>query len=324
MMNNPWSVIEKPSVDFNVRLVDQGHPLRLFWGVDAKNRYLFAYDAAINELPQKKSLPSLFGLEVYVASQGTRGKLVLVLQNNANWELFYALCSDLVRATATITDESTASLVLIRRLQRWQELLKRTRPGVLTPDQIKGLMGELLFLRNPLAIVFGYDMAVAAWRGPEDGPQDFAINETAVEVKCQSGGSKPMVRINSADQLSPQLPRGYLVVYTLAGQGPDELGFLSLNSLVSAIREDLSATSTATRERFEDLLYMAGYLPCEEYDDHRFLVVSVKSYQLTDGFPRIVSSSLPAGIEFVSYSIRLEACASFQSKPQWWVSSDEY
>jgi putative PD-(D/E)XK family protein DUF4420 len=324
MTNNPWSAIQKPSVDFNVRLVDEVHPLRLFWGVDAKSRYLFAYDAAANELPQKRSLPNLSGLEVYVVSQGTRGKLVLVLQNNSNWELFYALCSDLVRATASITDESAGSLILIRRLQRWQELLKRTRASILTPDQIKGLMGELLFLRDPLAIVFGYDLAVAAWRGPEDGPQDFAINETAVEVKCQSGGSKPMVRISSADQLSPQLPRGYLVVYTLAGQGPDELGSLSLNSLVSTIREDLGGTSTATRERFEDLLYMAGYLTREEYDDHRFSVVSVKSYQLADGFPRIVNSGLHAGIEFVSYSIRLEACASFQSKPEWWPASHEY
>jgi hypothetical protein len=323
MMKNPWSAINKPSVDFNVRLVNEVHPLRLFWGVDAKSRYLFAYDAAINELPLKKSLPHLSGLEVYVASQGARGKLVLVLQSNSNWELFYALCADLVRATATITDESIASLVLLRRLQRWQELLKRTRPGILTPDQIKGLMGELLFLQDPLATVFGYDEAVTAWKGPEGGPQDFAINETAVEVKCQSGGSKPSVRINSADQLSPQLPRGYLVVYTLAGQASDERDSLTLNSVVAGIREEFARTSAATRERFEDLLYMAGYLTREEYDDHRFLVVSVKSYQLADGFPRIVNSGLLPGVEFVSYSVRLDACATFQSKPDWWLSRDE-
>jgi hypothetical protein len=182
----------------------------------------------------------------------------------------------------------------------------------------------LLFLKDPLAVVFGYDAAIAAWKGPEDAPQDFAINETAVEVKCQSGGSKPVVRINSADQLSPQLPRGYLVVYTLAGQAADELGTLNLNLLVAGIREDLAGTSAASRERFEDLLYMAGYLTREEYDDYRFCVVSVKSYKLTDGFPRIVNSGLIAGVEFVSYSIRLEACTSFQSKPDWWPSHHEY
>jgi hypothetical protein len=205
-MKNPWLAIEKPSSDLNVRLVDEKHPLKLFWGVDTRERYLFAYDATISGLPQKKSLPSLSGLELYVIPQGARGKLVLLLQDNSNWEIFYALCSDLVRATANVKDESAASIIILRRLQRWQELLCKTRRGILTPDEIKGLIGELLFLKTPLAAVFGYDAAIVGWRGPEDGPQDFAINETAVEVKCQSGGTKPVVRISSADQLCPQLP----------------------------------------------------------------------------------------------------------------------
>jgi hypothetical protein len=323
-MNNPWSAIEKPSVDFNVRLVNEEHPLKLFWGVDTRCRYLFAYDAAINGLPQKKSLPNLTGVEVHVAPQGARGKLVLVLQDNANWELFFALCSDLVRATALVKDETVASTVIIRRLQRWQELLRRCRPQILRPEEIKGLMGELLFLKGPLSSAFGLDAAVASWRGPEDAPQDFAIGETAVEIKCQTGGSKPVVRISSVDQLSPQLPLGYLVVYTLAGQPDDEPGSLSLNSLVAQIRDDLTRASVSSRERFEDLIYMAGYLPCEEYDNYRFSIVSVKSYQLTSGFPRIVNSDLIPGVESVVYSIRLDACNNFQSKPQWWPSNYEY
>ena len=224
-----------------------------------------------------------------------------------------------MRATAKLPTESVASLVLIRRLQRWQELLKRTRPSILTPDEIKGLIGELLFLKDILSVAFGCDAAVAAWRGPEGGPQDFAINDTAVEIKCQSGGSKPVIRINSADQLSPQLPSGYLVVYTLAGQADENIDAINLNSLVTGIREDLMASAAvAARERFEDLLYMAGYLTSEEYDEHRFVVVAIKSYHLTDGFPRIVNSGLIAGVERISYSVRLEACSGFQSKPTWW------
>jgi len=35
-MTNPWSAIEKPSSDLNVRLVDETHPLKLFWGVDSQ------------------------------------------------------------------------------------------------------------------------------------------------------------------------------------------------------------------------------------------------------------------------------------------------
>lgn len=317
-MNNPWAAIERPSADLNVRLVDEKHPLKLFWGVDPKNRYSFAYDAAIGALPQKRSLPSLSGLEIYVAHQGTRGKLVLLLQSNSDWEIFFALCTDLVRATSSAKDEDVASAIIMRRLMRWQELLRKSRPQILTPDEIRGLLGELLFLSEPVASIFGYDDAVNAWRGPEGGPQDFAINETAIEVKCQSGGSKPVVRISSAEQLSPQLPPGYLVVYTLARQSANEPVALTLNSVVAGIRIGLSTSSAASRERFEDLLYMAGFVVREEYEDYRFSVVALKCYRLDDSFPRIISSSLIPGVESVSYSVRLDNCSKFQARPPWW------
>jgi len=320
-MTNPWSAIEKPSSDLNVRLVDETHPLKLFWGVDSRSRYVFAYEAIIDALPTNKSLPSLSGIELYTALQGARGKLVLLLQENSNWELFYALCSDLVRATASVADETFAAAIILRRLQRWQELLRRPRPGILSPDEIKGLMGELLFLKHTIVVAFGYDTAVETWRGPEGAPQDFAVGETAVEVKCQSGGSKPMVRITSAEQLSPQLPYGYLVVYTLAVQPSEEPGSLSLNSVVAGIRNDLASAASSSRERFEDLIYMAGYITCEQYEEFRFSVISVKCYQLVEGFPRILCSGLIPGVESVSYSIRLDACSPFHSKPKWWPSS---
>ena len=315
---NPWLKIEKPSVDLNVRLVDRLHPLKFFWGVDAHARYLLVYDCSTVELPSRRELPRLAGVDIYVVAQGSRGKLLLVVQDNANWEIFHALCSDLIHATGAVHDEATAAAIILRRLQRWQELLKRPRATILTPEEIKGLMGELLFLEGPLIKAFGCDAAIEAWKGPESSPQDFAIGETAVEVKCQSGGSKPVVRITSVDQLNPQLPSGYLVVYTLAGDTDDVSEGLSLNVLVARIRHLLSGASIGSRERLDDLLYMAGYLHREEYDDHRFSVVSVKSYHLRPGFPRIVGTDLIAGVEFVSYSIRLEACASFQSRPPWW------
>ena len=317
-MNNPWSAIEKPDSDFNVRLVDDTHPLKLFWGVDARSHYLFAYDAGCEGLPPKKALPSLSGVDVYCSLHGGRGKMVLVLQDNSDWEIFHALCSDLIRATLEVRDEAAASNIILRRLQRWQELLRRTRPGILTPDQIKGLMGELLFLRGPLASAFSTDTAVGAWRGPEGAPQDFSFGEASVEVKCQSGGTKPVVRINSADQLSPQLPFGWLVVYTLARQDTKQPGSTTLNLLVTQIRSALSGSSEVGRERFEDLLYMAGYITREEYDDYLFSVVSVKTYQLLPGFPRITGGDLIAGVESVNYAVRLDACAEFLARPPWW------
>ncbi len=320
-MRNPWAAIDKPDKDFNVMLVSAEHPLKLFWGVDTQLRYLFAYDSHFAGLPPKKNLPNLAGIEMYVVQQGDRGKLLLVLQDKANWELFHALCSDLVRATEKISDEHAASIVIVRRLQRWQELLGKVRPSLLSSEQIKGLLGELLFLSTPLAAAFGYDEAITAWRGPEGAPQDYSIKDTAVEIKCQSGGTKPVVRISSADQLSPQLPNGYLVVYTLANQSKDDPGAVDLNSVVQDVRNKLTAAADTSRERFEDLLYLAGYVTREEYSDKKYTVVSVRCYRLKDGFPRIVSSELIPGVESVTYDVRLDRCAEFQAKPDWWTVS---
>lgn len=320
-MRNPWAAIEKPDKDFNVMLVGAEHPLKLFWGVDTQQRYLFAYDAPFAGLPQKKSLPNLAGIEIYTVQQGGRGKLLLVLQDKANWELFHALCSDLVRATEKVADEHAASIIIVRRLQRWQELLGKVRSSLLSSEQIKGLIGELLFLKNPLSAVFGYDEAVTAWRGPEGAPQDFSVKDTAVEVKCQSGGTRPVVRISSADQLSPQLPNGYLVVYTLADQSGEDSGVVDLNSIVGEIRNSLTAAAATSRERFEDLLYMAGYIAREEYSDKKYSIVSVRCYKLAEGFPRIINSKLIPGVESVTYDVRLDRCADFQSKPAWWTVS---
>lgn len=317
-MKNPWAAITKPSSDLNVRLVDENHPLKLFWGVDSKNRYSFAFEAEVVALPSKKVLPDLSGMELNVFHQGTNGKLVLLLQNNKDWEIFFALCLDLVRATFVLKDELAASDTILRRLIRWQELLRKNRRQILSEEEIKGLMGELIFLRQSLTPVYGLDDAVTSWRGPEGAPQDFALAEVAYEVKCQAGGSRRLVRISSADQLCPQLPVGYLVVYTLARQTSDNLDAISLNSLVARIRADLVSASATVRDRFEDLLFISGYLVNDEYEKHLFTVVSSKSYRLVDGFPRICPQILLPGIDFVSYSISLDACSRFEGAPLWW------
>jgi hypothetical protein len=47
-----------------------------------------------------------------------------------------------------------------------------------------GHIGELLFLEDSVATRFGWDAAFGFWKGPEDAPRDFAVHESAVEVKC--------------------------------------------------------------------------------------------------------------------------------------------
>lgn len=317
-MSNPWQDIAKPSLDFNVLRVSEAHPLSLFWGRNTQGKYLFIYEMEAEFAPERKSLPRLAGIEVCIRQQGSKAMLVLVLNETANWELFLSLCSNLIQATSVLDVPASAASVFLRRLTRWQELLKRKRPDILSPEAIKGLIGELLFLEQRLAPVFGWEVAVASWHGPEDAPQDFAIHETAVEVKCQSGGSQPSVRITSAEQLMPQLPQAYLVVYTISTADIEEAEGFSLNDLVGRMREQVQGRPEPVRERFEDLLFLAGYTTREEYSEYRCKKVAGKCFQIRAGFPRIELSSIPAGVDHVSYSLELEPCRPFEATPSWW------
>ena len=317
-MSNPWSDIKTPSTDFNVRLVSEDHPLKLYWGRDSEGHLLFVYESAPENVPLKRSLPALTGIGTGVSIREDSARLVLLLRQKENWELFHALCSDLVRATSTIPDGPAAGSVILRRLIRWQEFLKRTRPRTMSTEAIKGLIGELLFLSQRVAPTFGLDDAVGFWKGPEGAPQDFAIHQTAVEVKCQAGSTKPFVRISSLEQLDSQLPEGYLVVYTISTADDDDSEGFSLNGLVERIREDLQSCSAEARERFEDLLYQSDYVTSEFYDEPRFAAVSVRSFTIGEEFPRLTPSGVAPGIDEVKYRLSLEACSPHEGRPGWW------
>lgn len=322
-MSNPWSKIQKPSTNLNVILIETEHPLQLYWGRDTLGRYLFLADIPLTHFFENEKLPKLSGISVAIDNSGTNSRLALILNEHANWELFYPLCFDLVKATKATHTVKVAGLTLLQRLVRWQNFLKRERLNTLSLETAKGLIGELLFLKEKAACSFNWEDAIAFWKGPENAPQDFAIHDTAVEVKCQSGGSKPTVRITSAEQLEPQLPEAYLAVYTLASADKEDPNSFTLNTLVAAIRRKLDTTSEATRERFEDLLFMVGYLYSEEYEQYRFAKIALRCYKIEEDFPRIRTRGLSQGIERITYSLKLEACAPFEKSPEWWKNKNE-
>lgn len=313
-MNNPWSTIEKPTHEFNVRLVSDKHPLKLYWGKDARGGYLFIAQIAGDAAPARKSLPELAGIRMAIAKAADCARLVLLLNETPNWEIFKALCVDLIHASEATKSDAEAVAVIVHRLVRWHEFLKRERTHLLSPEAIKGLIGELLFLEGRLAPHFGWNLAISFWKGPAGAPQDFAVHDTAVEIKCQSGISKPYIQISSLEQMDAQLPNFYLVVHTLATADPDHEDGFTLNELIERIRIVLNTASDATRELFESLMFQAGYIKLDAYDETRFRCVATRCFKVVDDFPRLTTASVPEGISKVAYQISLESCSAFEAE----------
>jgi hypothetical protein len=179
------------------------------------------------------------------------------------------------------------------------------------------LIGELLFIRNYLIPVFGAGQAIQFWQGPEGLPQDFNVNNSAIEVKCQSGASSPYVRITSADQLCPQLPEMYLFVITLGKTTPETEGAINLPGLVAHIRDILQSNASSQIERFNDLLYMIGYIDSEQYLDFSYILADEKKFEVIEGFPRICANDIHHGVVKLSYNISLSECEPFEGQPGW-------
>ncbi|XPV75767.1 MAG: PD-(D/E)XK motif protein [Desulfovibrio sp.] len=314
-MNNPWIGISQPSNDIRARRVDKNHPLNLFWAKDFRGRYLFLFE--VGERPSSSNLPELAGVQIFLTGEDEKCSLVLVLSEAANWEMFFALCQDLVHVSKGSKTNSSGFNVILSRLLRWHEFLKKARSGLLTEEAIKGLIGELFFLKKHLIPRFGSPASLNYWTGPEGSPQDFSVNSAAIEIKCQSGTTAPKVRISNIDQLCPQLPEMFLWVVTLGKSHEEQEDSVNLPNLINSLRELLEADSVDLAERFDDLLYQVGYFESERYKEFSYIIVSEQCFEVKEGFPRICPGVVRDGISHVSYSIELNSCLPFEAKPSW-------
>lgn len=318
-MNNPWDSIIPPSRDVSALRADADHPLDLYWARDHIGRYLFVYEYDGNNTLEESVTPDLVGIETLsVAVHSERARLVLILKDKADWELFFSICNDLLNTTRLIKNYQGAVDAILRRLYRWQDFLKKNHSSILPEEKIKGLIGELIFLRNHLIPKYGVTDSVKFWCGPEGAPQDFNVHDSAVEVKCQTGATLPCVKISSPEQLSPQLPRAYLYVVTLGKSTQDNSDAFNLPSLIEDVRHELQQGSAQAVERFFDLLCDADYYHSEKYLEYNYLLLDEQVYDVRDGFPRVCPEDLAAGIVKLTYSLSLAECEPFAIEMAEW------
>lgn len=316
-MTNPWLEIPRPETNLNVRRVDDNTPVDAFWAVDPANDYLFLVEGLSPD--SAVSMPDLQEIRCAVTSISLNTvRLVLKLEDSADWELFFALCSDLVRAIAASGPERGLSAVSAR-LAKWRSFLRSGQDRILSGEQIRGLFGELTLLADKLAPMLGWRAAVAAWGGPFGATRDFAIAGAEIEAKAKLAGAGREVRISSEDQLGPP-PGGaalFLRVATLAPAGDDPAGGgESLADLVRRIREAV-APDAETADAFENRLLAAGYADATAYEHAVFSVEADEAFRVGNGFPRILPESLPVGVRHVRYGLDLGVCEAFRAPENW-------
>jgi hypothetical protein len=215
-----------------------------------------------------------------------------------------SLCEDLWACTAVAVVPT-----LQKTMQKWQHFFSKATTSGLSPEERRGLYGELNVLR---ALLQGGcpATAVEGWQGPELKAVDFLFGPVGLEVKTTLSHQPLRVTIANEHQLSDQTaPILFLAVLPL--RVTTHTGE-TLNELVGELRE-LLAEWPLSLASFKDLLLQAGYLDihADLYQEERYFVLERRFYRVADGFPRLTASALPPGIVHVSYDLLLDGYDSY-------------
>jgi hypothetical protein len=307
MKNDPWLKIHPSSSDNALSgiLADKSNILEFYWAKDTFGNFLFVLLAPSEIIPNAK-IPKLQGIDISIGKHERNNQLVFLLEEKENKDIFYTLCMDLVSSTKDLHDEEYAVNTVLHRLDKWQHLL-RNRRKIIDKRQLRGLVGELLFLKNYLLYKNSAEDALSFWKAPLQSVHDFEFNSFSVEVKTKA--SVNSIHISSYEQLFSELDYLLLYVATINDSTPKTPKAFTIYSLIDEIKTVIS--DTVQEERFENLLLQYGFMEREEYRDYWFLFVSDEFYNVKEGFPRI--TDLPEGVESLTYRVNLEKCKNFKA-----------
>lgn len=314
MSSDPWRDIDPPSASraVNAKRVDELGRWDFFWARDLDGRRLLILLFKC-EVPATK-LPTPKGLEVSVHPGDAEhpAMLVLALLDQAQADIFYRLCLDVIEATRGASTEVEALASAVGRTWRWHHLLRGGGDGRLTIEEQKGLIGELLVLDRELLPRIATPDAVAAWVGPTGTPKDFELGTLAVEAKARRGTAEPFVAISSEYQLdSHGLGTLFLHVTDLARGTAESDGAFSVTDLARRVSARVLALDPGSVELFEATLAASGFSRSDDYSDCLWLEVGTRLYQIGAGFPRVAADNLESGVSHVTYRISLVECERF-------------
>lgn len=273
-------------------------------------------EVASSAIPPDVDYPSSKGFEltpeIAVLGPGGRVRLCLLLSDRVYREVFEVLCLDVAGALAEAASEQATVQTMISRLRIWQGFMKRYGPEGLGPEEQVGLFAELSFLMENVIGILPAMGTVRSWKGPAGGVQDFQFPGCSVEVKSTTTLPIGVIEISSLSQLDETRVKRLLLCHMTFDTG--SVSGLTLPEVVQRIRSILGSEDRSAAIRFNESLLEAGYLDIHEglYSDRRYLVRSVRYFEVKGDFPRIRASEVRRGVLSGSYGIEFSACIPFE------------
>lgn len=231
-----------------------------------------------------------------------RNYLIFKLLNAEHRDIFSVLCEDLILSIAPLQSEEKIFEELINRFEKWKSLFDKVSSHGLTPEEQRGLFGELFLLKKLLISFNQSNIVLSSWVGVEKQIRDFQYNNWGIEVKTTYGNNHQKIQISSERQLDTKNLE-HLFLFHLSMESRLNYGE-TLNSMVDSIRL-LLGSDFVSLNKFENKLFEAGYFKNhrDNYSDTGYFIRNEAFYKVERDFPRIEENDIRNGVGDVKYSI---------------------
>lgn len=287
--------------------VDESHILDIFLGIDSMSRFTMFF--ICDDEPSQLTSSQMVSVFVGQRSDGRWGTS-FALNDNTFLDIFFHLCSDIIESSRTVPSKASGASYVGKRYSQWQDMLSKYRGGVLAETEIKGLIGEMVFLQNHLLPLYGERLAVNSWIGPEMADQDFVLASSWYEVKATTKGAE-IVKISSVEQLDTHIDGELVIVYLDKTSRINEQRItinLLYESVLSSLRED------SIKQQFGAILLKRGYYKRPEYDELNFQLSAISRYKVSQEFPCLRRTNIPDAVITVYYNLSVSAISAFLIK----------
>ena len=271
--------------------------------------FLLELDSKVDVNPNYLKKFTGVDIQVLPSSEGKKELLILLLENELI-DIFTLFIEDVIETISPITDSNEAVFLISRRVSYWKRLFGKFYGGLLSPQEQRGLYGELLILKELLLKTRHSVNVIEAWQGPFGSNQDFYIRNVAIEVKT-SKSNNAIIKISNEFQLDTFGVDSLFLSFIKLTELPNDEN--TLLSLINEIRVLLNKHHEKLAG-FNQKLVQLGVTKDleEEYDKTGFKVRSILYYHINENFPKIVSSMVNSAISHISYDISPNECKEFE------------
>lgn len=284
--------------------INPNHPVNIYIGYNEKRNQSLVI---ISEKCESKfESTRLINVELKIRNDGNYVLSFSLLDDSLS-DIFYQFISDIVDKTYNIEDYSPIAFV-IERWKKWINMFKNPKNIFLSENEVRGLLGELIYLEKYMFDKYGVDKSLESWIGSSLSHKDFEIDDTWYEVKTIRENALT-VAISSIEQLDSD-KYGELVLVRLEPSNDSINEPIKLNNYIIKIKSYFSNDSQLSI--FNEKLDERKYFYTPEYDKYVYSIKSIDNYGVIKEFPRLKESDLPNSIARASYELFIKEIENFK------------